>query len=84
MTHVASSISSSMTTILETIAIMLEVRVAVMAKDTLKHYVPRHHVRWNSSVKYSDFYDVQVNEKFFELKGTYRDCRKSTGNKFGY
>ena len=27
---------------------------------------------------------LQVNEKFFELKGTYRDCRKSTGNKFEY
>ena len=25
----------------------------------------------------------QVNAKFFELKGTYRDCRKSTGNKLG-
>ena len=27
---------------------------------------------------------LQVNEKFFELKGTYRDCRKSTGNKLRY
>jgi hypothetical protein len=27
---------------------------------------------------------IQVNEKFFELKGTYRDCRKSTGNKLEY
>ena len=26
---------------------------------------------------------IQVNEKFFEIKGTYRDCRKSTGNKLG-
>ena len=27
---------------------------------------------------------IQVNEKFFELKGTYRDRRKSTGNKLEY
>ena len=32
---------------------------------------------------YIQYKFIQVNEKFFELKGTYRDCRKSTGNKLG-
>ena len=27
---------------------------------------------------------IQVNEKLLELKGTYRDCRKSAGDKLGY
>ena len=27
---------------------------------------------------------IQVNETFLELKGTYRDCRKRTGNKLEY
>ena len=39
---------------------------------------------WGGGVNLLVILILQVNEKFFELKGTYRDCRKSTGNKLEY